>query len=317
MKNVPKILRCTFVNTMVAVVLFGISIPSSANQQGSQNGMPFRDIQEQIDVLTVDLAEAVSLLQGEIDALVASQAEQDDLIAALESAVATLELRVDDTEINIAGLQALQDMQGQLIAALQTSVGDLEVQVDSNTADIAALVMFDQTLQDLINALQGQINTINARIDSNDVDIAALQATAAQLELDLLSAQSQLAAKQDRVDGICAAGSSIREIHPDGSVTCEADSTGSGTGFLNTYRSSDVVSIKSSIVFTRTASNSRSCTGSNYRAVGGGFLVSSHLGVGNTYRNYPSSNTRWSATVRSDSTGSRTLRTYVVCARVQ
>ena len=63
--------------------------------------------------------------------------------------------------------------------------------------------------------------------------------------------------------------------------------------------------------------NSRYCTGSNYRAVGGGYSLTGHLGFGHVYRSYPVSNGGWSVTVFSDSTSARTLTTYVVCAKVQ
>ena len=298
------------------VVAIGCTTLANAQQQGSENGMPFRNIQEQIDVLALDLADAVSLLQGEIDTLVAEQADQDVVIASIQSAVAVLEIRVAANENDIAALEAMQDMQAQLILALEGQVNDLENRVAANDTDIAALIQVDQALQELTMAIQNQIATTNARITANDGDIGALQAQADALNMQLASVQSQLAAKQDRVNGVCAAGSSIREISGDGNVTCEADDSGSGSGTLNTYISYDSVNIASSTWSVKTAANSRSCSGS-YRAVGGGYRLSGHLGFGMPYRNYPSGTKTWSATVRSDSTGSRTLRTYVVCARVQ
>jgi hypothetical protein len=303
--------------SMLLAAALGSTTVYAGSQQGSENGMPFRALSEQIDLLAVELTTAVNALQADIDQLYADQADQDTLIAALQSAVATLEVRVSGNETDIAALQAMQDLQGQLITELQYAVADLEAQVETNASDIAALIAVDQNLQELIAAIEYQIELTNARIDVNDGDIAALQGSIASLEADLATAQAQLAAKQDRVDGICAPGSSIREIFVDGSVACQPDTASSGSGTLTTYFSSDAVNVPSSVIFTRTVTNNRACTGSGYRAVGGGYSVSSHLGVGNVYRNYPTSGTNWRVTVRSDSTGSRTLRTYVVCARVQ
>ena len=303
--------------TTMAVFYCGTAV-SASKEQGSTNGPPFKSIQERIDLLELDLADALAHLQDQIDALVAEQADQDTLIAALQSAVATLEDRVTDNETDIATLQAIQNLQTQLIDALDVRVTDLEARVAANEDDIAALVLADQALQGLIGAIQAQIATIDARITANDGDISTLQSQVASLNAQLTSVQNQLASKQNRVNGICSPGYSIREIYANGNVACEFDNVSAGVGFLSTYRSWDTVNIPSSTFLTRTVTNTRYCTGSNYRAVGGGYYLSSHLGVGNVFRNYPTSNnTGWYVRVRSDSTGSRTLSTYVVCARVQ
>lgn len=314
--------KLSIVSAAISLLVFVAVIDGPAiaasNQQGSANGKPFQDLQYQIDVLTIDLADAVDLLQDQIDTLVIEQADQDSLITALQSAVGTLEMRVSANESDIALLQAIQNMQSQLIDALDTRVTELETRVAVNEADIAGLVLVDQALQEMIMAIENQITTINSRISANDGDISALQNQVLQLQLDLGTVQASLAAKQDRVNGICPVGSAIRQISSNGSVTCEVDSVSAGVGTLQTFRSSDSVSIPSSIFVVRTVTNNRACTGSNYRAVGGGYSVNGGtLGFGNAYRNYPTSNSNWQVRVRADSVGSRSLTTYVVCARVQ
>ncbi len=87
-----------------------------------------------------------------------------------------------------------------------------------------------------------------------------------------------------------------------------------GVGTLNTYRSADSVNVPSSLIFVQVVTNSRYCTGDNYRAVGGGYSLSNHLGIGgHVLRSYPASDTGWAVTVRADSTLARTLSAYVVC----
>lgn len=315
-------MKNSYLSAMIAIFIFagmGSTIAlATPGEQGSTNGKPFQSLQARIDILSLDLAEAVALLQAQIDTLVSEQADQDTLIAALQSAVATLDARVSQNETDIEGLQYIQGLQAQLIEALDVRVTDLEARVAANEDDIAALVLVDQALQELIDTIQDQIDTIDARITENDGDIAVLQGQVIQLQSDLDDVQDDLAEKQNRVNGICSAGSSIRQINSNGTVVCEPDTVSAGVGTLTTYRSLDSVTVPSSIWTVKYVTNNRYCTGTNYRAVGGGFNLNGSMGpFGHVYRNYPTSNTNWRATVRSDSTGERTLTTYVVCARVQ
>lgn len=60
-----------------------------------------------------------------------------------------------------------------------------------------------------------------------------------------------ISSKQHRVSGTCAAGSSIRVINEDGTVTCETDDTGGGGGGTGVwYSNGDVVSVNTSITST-------------------------------------------------------------------
>lgn len=316
-----KYLKSITVAGAAAIVLLcgsaQVSAESGMGEQGSSNGQPFVTINNRIDLLEIDLWEAVDILQGQIDDLVASDVDHDTLIAAIQGAVTVLEARVTVNEGNISTLQAIQVIQGQLINVLQTDLTALEARVTVNEGDITSLVLADQALNSLIGAINAQLLTINARITANDGDISALQTTVDSLQVQLNTLNGQLALKQSRVNGYCPAGNSIRQINGDGTVICELDNVSAGVGTLTSYRSyTGSINIAQSWITKTTRSTSRSCA-SGYRATGGGYSVSGNLGVGNAYRSYPSSNATWSVTVVADSRGSTSFRAYVVCAKVQ
>ncbi|WP_105201371.1 hypothetical protein [Pseudoalteromonas sp. T1lg10] len=303
--------------TMVSAALclaMGTSVYATPGEgeQGSSNGQPFQTINERIDILEMELGDAIALINNRLSLIEQEQIEQNIKIAFLESSIAALEVRVTTNENDIATLTVIQDLQGQLIDALRTDLTALEIRVAQNENDIAALVLADAAMQALITAIQGEIVTINARIDANDADIAVLQQRADALEQQLAQVTAELQTKQARVTGICAAGSSIREIDANGNVTCEADDA---NATFETYRSSGTVDVDSSIFLTKTVTNNRSCL-SGYRAVGGGHSVNGSLGVGNVRASFPTSDTNWRVIGYFDSAGSRTLTTYVVCARI-
>lgn len=280
------------------------------------NGQPFQALQSQIDVLSADLATAVAFLQGQIDDLVDSQADQDILISALQAALGALEMRVTDNETDIAALDAWNGMQDQLIAALDTRLSALEARVTANENDIAAIILADQTMQQMIAAINQSIVVINQRITTNEGDIGVLQGQVTTLNNQLLSVQNQLALKQNRVSGVCASGSSIRIIYANGSVACEFDNVSAGVGNLVRTVTVESVSMPQSIITVTQRSVTATCP-SGYTLSGGGYQVSGGgLGFGMVRQSRPSSNS-WYVWAESDSTTSRTLYSHAQCLRVQ
>jgi hypothetical protein len=73
------------------------------------------------------------------------------------------------------------------------------------------------------NSVETAVNDNDSRITAVDNDAAAAQATADTAVTDAAAAQSTADAAQVRVGATCAAGSSIRAIAADGTVTCEVD----------------------------------------------------------------------------------------------
>lgn len=105
----------------------------------------------------------------------------------------------------------------------------LQEQIDAINAELDLLAAGNADAIAAIEAsildLQQQAAALQSQIDDNEGDIDSLDN-----ELNLL--QAEIALKQDVLDGSCAEGSSLRVIHPDGTVICEFDDVGS-TGYLS------------------------------------------------------------------------------------
>ncbi len=282
-------------------------------EQGSTHGQPFLSLRGEIDLLSGDLADTIALLQGQIDDLVASQAEQDTVIAALQGAVSLLEGRVLQNETDIAALEAWHEMQDELIDMLFMKLDALEVRVAANEDDIAAIILADQVMQQMIAAIKQDISVLQQMVARNTGDIAGHTTQLEALQDELAGLQTELAAKQDRVDGVCSPGSAIRRIFSDGNVQCE-EVSGTPSLFPTTVDRSQTV--PSSVDGPQAATLLPFCpfsstvSGAGYSVGGGSF------GLGGILLNRAASSFGWSFIALFDGVGETTVTVEALCLRI-
>jgi hypothetical protein len=110
---------------------------------------------------------------------------------------------------------------------VETRWRDADARLAANTADIQRLIEADRALQEYVAAL---------RVDLDFARTAAAGAYASSNETRLLltELQAKLNEKQTQIRGACPAGSAIRQVASDGTVTCEIDDSGGTGGSLQT-----------------------------------------------------------------------------------
>lgn len=263
----------------------------NGKNNGLPNGKPFQNLQEQIDVITMDIEDLQDMMNERVDDL------QDQLDA--------LDVQVKANSGNITLIQEQQELQDELIATLVASVAELVERVEQNQEDVQdALDLLESTVDSAVtaidsrlNALEGDIEDLGDDVDTNANNVAANAAAIVQadsllqqkadmlesaieaaistgtansasisdLENALTAAQDELATKQHRVTQVCSPGYSIRAIAEDGAVTCEADDSAAA---LTSYTSAryDTRTQSSIYVVTYCASGYTMSGGGHYKS---------------------------------------------------
>lgn len=264
------------------------------------NGKSLQDLQQQIDVLTMNLTDLGAMingraheLQAQLDTLVAEVQENggdfatiqeqqkvhDELIATLTGGLMDLMERVrlneEDVEdalellastLNLA-VNAIDARLVALEADIDTVNGTIVTNADGVAANAAAILQADQGLQHKVTLLESAIAAVAGVATTNADSISDLKTT-------LSDTKAELALKQNRVGSVCPRGSSIRAINADGTVACE---TGDATAGLPSYTGSLYLTrwcyYFSGGYYYEYHSGAAYCA-SGYTATGGGFFVS-------------------------------------------
>jgi hypothetical protein len=313
------------------LVMTDAALAQGAAQRSSlPKGRPFRVIADDISTLQGQVADlsaqvaqieqqtSVSLasIQQELDRLsaqVASQSAsiaelreydewQDRRLAALGGGVVALEAAMAGVKADVEAIKAHDVLMSQWVEALEQRWNAAEATLRDHTADIQLLVAADRALQEYAAALRQQVDFARTLGGSALDAAAAAQARLADVE-------TQLRFKQNLIRTACPAGSAIRQVDADGTVTCEFDDAGGAGGTLgtaDTWRSAVVLSPNSSTY-------AYAYCPSGYMSLGGGFSVP--LGT-QVFYHVPFMSYGWAIGVTNPQAMSRTFDAVVRCARV-
>jgi hypothetical protein len=299
-------------------VLTGTSVASAqngksnTNQGSTPNGKPFTALNAQIRTF-----------QEQIDALVAGNAAQADLISALGGAVLALEARLAGVEGSVADLKAHDALTDQWIEALEERWLEAEARLDSQASDLQLLFDADQALQTLMHALKVQADNLQDQLAAlgggMSVAQSSLLSDLAAINAKLSALQLELGGKQAALTEACAAGSSIRQVNATtGAVVCELDDIGSGGagGAVGRLETSDFADVLRTIAAGGAGSSTMFCP-SGWVSTGGGYMKDLPENVfldGPTSSS--SSGTGWKAAVDNPGATAAWIKTFTRCARV-
>ena len=196
-----------------------------------------------------------------------------------------------------AQIDALSAATAEVLEQINEDLQYLQNQVDDATQRITDLELYRDNLELRLAELESDV-------EANADAISDLETELAQVNEDLAALTDEIDKKQDLITGFCPSGTSIRQVFPSGSVTCELDHDAQ---VITSYTATSSVSIAPN---ARAFINSPTCN-TNYKASGGGFSQSWYdIQVTDSY---PISNIQWRGYGWNRGSSTQTLTIHVVC----
>jgi TolA-binding protein len=161
---------------------------------GNPNGLPFQNLQANIDEVESSLQDQIDDLQSQIDDL---KSEVEDLAGDSAADILALSSTISDLE------DALADHEADDVVAL----ANLASQIDDNKNELADLLTTTGNNAD-------DIADLLTLIEANQDDID-------DLESDVSDLQAEVLLKQNAISGICPSGEAAVQILTDGTLVCD------------------------------------------------------------------------------------------------
>lgn len=280
------------------VCIFTLSISAASKGNDLPQGKPFQNLQNQINVINMTIAEQkivydakFASLDAQIAELIAKDADldaknalQDEMIAALTVALNAVEARVSVNEDSIEALELADTLFAQLVDQLTTQLANLEASTDRNFATLYAQ---DRVLNQLIASAQNRILNLENRVRTLENNQNSIASQLNSLRNEVASYRTRLSALNNLLGSFCSSGQVVVGIRSTGQPFC---SDINQLGFASTFSASlskfnFCDSEIAGICVDRDYYESRTvfCP-SGYSATGGGFSMNGFANIGGNDR---------------------------------
>lgn len=219
---------------LITAALCLISVSSMAGNDTLPNGKPFQNLQEQINVINMTIAEQKIIYDEKFAELAAKDGQHDALIGAITVALNLVTLRVGQNEVDIEALQLADSLHDQLLAELNRRLTALEASTSETFSD---LYEQDRLINQAIGALDSRLTRLEISSSATASQVSALQA-------ELASYRARLAYLNTLLGSYCSSGEVVTGIYSTGQPRCAdinqlgtvytASTSLSGTSFCDT-----------------------------------------------------------------------------------
>lgn len=197
----------------LSVGLFALcTLPAFAANNTLPNGKPFQNLQNQINVINLTIAQQKAIYDAKFAALAAKNDQQDALIGAISVALDLVRSRVAANESDIEALKLASALQARLITEINSRLIALQASTGSNFANL-----YQQT-----SLIHVAIDALGQRVASLESASAMATTEINQLKTEMATYRNRLAYLNTLLGSFCSSGSVVTGIYATGQPRCQA-----------------------------------------------------------------------------------------------